>query len=164
MLILDKDPNFKDEVLKRAMLKIIDADKEENVDRFFDLFRASSPKTIKALYNMSKIFEEEGEVENSLTSTALCTVESFTHILESISERDASFSYTDLASYLQKINEYEDIMLWCSENHFWDNLIFFCRKVALRGNVLYSNATLEVIAKNAPDSYCRAAAIASIIR
>ena len=164
LLILDNDSNFKDNVLRRAMLKIIDADKASNVDRFFDLFRASSPKTLNALYNISVIFEEEGEVENSLFASALGTIESFGHILDSISGRDANFEFKSLAVFLNKIGEYEDISLWCEQNHFWDNLIAFCKKVAARGDIIYANATLEVIAENSPDPYTRAAAKASIIR
>ena len=164
LLILDNDPNYKDMVLRRAMLKIIDADKASNVDRFFDLFRASSPKTLNALYNISVIFEEEGEVENSLFASALGTVESLSHILASISGRDANFEYKTLGEFLTKIGEYEDISLWCEENHFWDNLIAFCKKVSARGDILYAIATLEVIAASSPDPYTRAAAKASIVR
>ena len=164
LLILNKDPNFQDMILRRAMFKIIDTNKSTNVDRFFELFRVSSPKTLNALYNMSVIFESEGESENSLFASALGCVESFTHILDSISGRDASFEYTTLALFLQKIGKYEDIVQWCEENHFWNYLIDFCKKTAARGNIIYANANLKVIAENSPDPYCRAAAKASIIR
>ena len=163
LLILDKDQNYKDGVLRRAMLKIIDANKSSNVDRFFDLFRASSPKTLGALYSISVIFEDEGEAENSLFTSALGCVESLSHILDSISGRDASFEYTTLASFLQKIGEYDDIFVWCEQNHFWDNLINFCKKVSARGDIIYSNAMLEIIAENATDPYTRAAAKNSIV-
>lgn len=164
LLILDKDPHYKDGVLRRAMLKIIDANKRENVDRFFDLFRASSPKTLNALYNISVMFEREGEAESSLFASALGMVESLSHILDSISGRDAGFEYTTLAAFLTKIGEYDDIVQWCEENNFWNYLIDFCRKAAARGNVLYANAMLEDIARATPDSYCRASALASITR
>ena len=164
LLILDNDSNYKDMVLRRAMLKIIDADKPSNVDRFFNLFRVSSPKTLNALYNISLIFEEEGETENSLFSSALGSVESFSHILDSISGRDANYEYTTLADFLKKISEYEDILLWCEQNHFWDNLIAFCKKVSERGDVIYANAMLDVIANNSHDSYTRAAARSNMVR
>lgn len=164
LLILDKDPNYKDAVLKKAMLKIIDANKASNVDRFFDLFRASSPKTLNALYNISLIFEKEGEEENSLFASALGTIESLSHILASISGRDSNYEYTTLALFLKKINEYEDICLWCENNHFWDNLINFCKKVSERGDIIYANAMLEVISENSCDPYTRAAAKANIVK
>ena len=164
LLILDNDPNYKDVVLRRAMLKIIDADKSSNVDRFFDLFRVSSPRTLGALYDISVIFEEDGEVENSLYASALGSVESLSHILASISGRDANFEFTTLAEFFRKIAEYEDISLWCEENHFWDNLIAYCKKVSARGDVVYANATLEVIAEHSPDPYTKAAAKASMVQ
>lgn len=164
LLILDNDPNYKDMVLRRAMLKIIDADKPANVDRFFNLFRVSSPKTLNALYNISLIFEEEGETENSLFASALGSVESFSHILDSISGRDANYEFTTLADFLKKISEYEDIVLWCEQNHFWDNMIAFCKKVSARGDVIYANAMLDVIAKNSHDSYTKAAARSCMVR
>lgn len=164
LLILDNDPNYKDTVLRRAMLKIIDANKAKNVDRFFDLFRVSSPKTLSAIYNISVIFEEEGEKENSLFASALATIESFSHILESISGRDADYEFSTLADFLQKIGKYEDICQWCEQNHFWDNLINYCKKVSARGDVIYANAMLEVISMNASDPYTRSAAYESIAR
>lgn len=164
LLILDNDPSYKDIVLRRAMLKIIDANKPSNVDRFFDLFRASSPKTLNALYNISVIFEEEGEVENSLFASALGSVESFSHILDSISGRDTGFEFTTLADFFQKISEYEDIRIWCEQNHFWENLINFCRKICIRGDILYGNAMLEVISENSPDPYTRSAAKMCIVK
>ena len=164
LLILDNDPNYKDTVLRKAMLKIIDANKAGNVDRFFDLFRVSSPKTLNALYNISVIFEEENEAENSLFASALGTVESFSHILASISGRDANYEFSTLALFLKKIGEYEDICQWCDQNHFWDNLIAFCKKVSARGDIIYANAMLDVLAEASCDPYTRAAAKASIIR
>ena len=164
LLILDNDPNYKDTVLRRAMLKIIDANKASNVDRFFDLFRVSSAKTINALYNISVIFEEDGESENSLFTSALGTIESFSHILSSISGRDANYEFTTLALFLKKISEYEDICQWCEQNHFWDNLIAYCKKVSARGDIIYANAMFEVISDSASDPYTRAAAKASIVR
>ena len=164
LLVLANDPNYKNEVFRGAIFKIIDANKASNVDRFFELFRASSPKTLNALYNISMIFDENGESEKSLFASALGTIESFTHILGSISGRDANFDYTTLAVFLQKINEYEDINIWCEQNHFWDNLINFCKKVSARGDIIFANAMLVVISENAGDSYTRAAAKASIVK
>ena len=170
LLILDNDPNYKENfhkdernnVLRRAMLKIIDANKAGNVDRFFDLFRVSSPKTLIALYKISMIFDEEGEKENSLFTSALGVIESYSHILDSISGRDAGYSYTSLALFLQKVGEYDDIIDWCDKNHFWNYLIDFCKKCSERGDIIFANAMLEIIADNAPDSYCRSAAKANI--
>lgn len=164
LLILDNDENYKDAVLRRAMLKIIDANNPQNVNRFFDLFRVSSPKTLNALYKISVIFEEDGETENSLFASALAAVESFSHILASVSERDANYDFSSLSAFLLKISEYEDICDWCEKNHFWDNLISYCRKVSERGNIVYANAMLEVISENSHDPYTRAAAKANIIR
>ncbi|WP_407428699.1 tetratricopeptide repeat protein [Treponema sp.] len=164
LLILDNDPNYKDIVLRRAMLKIIDANKSSNVDRFFDLFRASSLKTLNALYSISVIFDKEKESENSIFCSALGAVESYSHILDSISGRDAGFSYTTLALFLEKIGEYEDIVLWCEENHFWNYLIDFCNKCIERGDIIYANSMLEVISEYAPDAYCRKAAATAIVR
>ena len=164
LLILKEDENYQNTVLRTAMLKIISANKPSNVDRFFELFRATSPKTVNALYNISVMFAEENEPENSLFCSALGSVESFTHILTSVSGRDANYSYTTLALFLQKIGEYEDITEWCEGNHFWNYLIDFCKKSSAQGYLLYANAMLEVIAENAPDSYCQAAARTAIVR
>lgn len=164
LLILSKDPNFSDSVLKNAMLKVIDTNNKKNVDRFFTLFRCKTTFTLKALYKLSEIYEKREEYNNSLFCSALGAIEGFTQIFESISERDAGFSFTTINNFIEKIGEYEDIMNWCEENKFWDSLISFAEKCAYRGDIIFANSFLKALSVSIPDSYYRSAAFSKIVK
>ncbi|MBQ0051338.1 MAG: hypothetical protein KBT11_04660 [Treponema sp.] len=164
LLIMDKDPNFTDNVTKAAIFKIIDSNKSENVDKFFSIFRAESPLTMKALYSLSKIYEERNEIKNSLFCSALATIEGFTRIYNSISERDASYSYTTFAEFLHEIGKHQDILDWCEENRLWDSMLSFAEKCSYRGNVIFANAMLNAMAVNLPNPYYQTNAEKKIVR
>lgn len=163
LLILSNDENYDDAVLRRALFRIINADRPESIDRFFMLFRADSVKTLSALYDIAAVFEENGEKENSLFCSALGTIEAFTHIHDSISGRDSGYEFSTFAGFLTKVAEYEDIVQWCNENRVWDFFILFCKKSAAKGSVRFSNAMLGIMAENLPQQYWRAVALNSIV-
>lgn len=153
LLILAKDESFNDNVLKNAMIKIIDSNKSANVDRFFALFRAESPLTMKALYELSKIKESQGEARDSFFCSALGSAEGFTHIFNSIQETDQDYEFTTLAEFLNKISSYDDICAWCVQSNFYDFLIDFGEKARSRGNETFANALFMTLASNIPNGY-----------
>ena len=158
LLILSEDSNFSDNVLKNAVVKIIDADKRANADRFFSLFRADSPLTMKALHEISEIYESRGEKKSSLFCSALGSIEGFTHIYNSIKDRDPSYEFSTLSSFLKKISSFKDIEEWCVESSFWDFMIEFCEKSSDRGSMIFADAILEILSANIPNEYYRALA------
>lgn len=158
LLILSKDPSFDDNVLKNAMLKIIGADKKDNASRFFSLFRADSPLTMKALYALSKIYERHGEYNSSLFCSALGSVEGFTHIFNTLYEYDQNYSFTGLPDFFAKISYYADICQWCIDSNFYDFMIDLGEKAGKRGNLIFSEELLSILAANIPDQYYQTAA------
>ena len=153
LLILDNDPNFKDTVLQTALLRTIDYDSEKHVERFFMLFRALPHHSLEALYALGNIYEKQGESEKALVCAALGTVESFTHILGSLDERDASFSYTTFGAFLRQAARYADIVEWGSKQHVWDMMFLFAQRIAARGNMLFAQVLFQIMAETMPDSY-----------
>lgn len=164
LLILSKDESFNDNVLKNAMIKIIDSNKSANVDRFFALFRAESPLTMKALYELSKIKESQGETRDSIFCSALGSVEGFTHIFNSIQETDQDYEFTTLSEFLNKISSYDDICAWCVQSNFYDFLIDFGEKARSRGDEVFANALFMTLASNIPNDYYSSAAERKVSR
>lgn len=153
LLILSEDTNFDDKVLKNAVIRIVDLNKRNDIDRFFSLFRAESPFTMKALYEISKIYESQGNYKDSLFVSALGSIEGFTHIFNSLYEADQDYDFTTLAEFLTKISSYEDICRWCVDNKFYDFLIDFAEKTGNRGDVTFSKELLKILAVNIPNKY-----------
>lgn len=164
LLILSKDESFNDNVLKNAMIKIIDSNKSANVDRFFALFRTESPLTMKALYELSKIKESQGETRDSIFCSALGSVEGFTHIFNSIQETDQDYEFTTLSEFLNKISSYDDICAWCVQSNFYDFLIDFGEKARSRGDEVFANALFMTLASNIPNDYYSSAAERKVAR
>lgn len=164
LLILAKDESFNDNVLKNAMIKIIDSNKSANVDRFFALFRAESPLTMKALYELSKIKESQGETRDSIFCSALGSVEGFTHIFNSIQETDQDYEFTTLSEFLNKISSYDNICAWCVQSNFYDFLIDFGEKARSRGDETFAHALFMTLASNIPNDYYSSAAERKVAR
>lgn len=164
LLVLAKDPSFNDNVLKNAMLKIIDANKKENVERFFSLFRAESPLTMRALYELSKIYEQSGELKSSLFCSALGSVEGFTHIFNALYEYDQDYVFTNLSDFFAKVSYYPDICQWCLDSNFYDFMIDFGEKAGNRGDLLFANELLRVLSVNIPNQYYQKAAERKIVK
>lgn len=155
LLILDNDPNFKDEVLLTALVRSIDYNTEKHVERFFMLFRCEPHHSLRALYELGNIYERNGEAEQALRCAALGTIEAFTHILGSLDERDADFSYTDYGAFLRQTARYADVVEWGSRMHVWDLMFQFADRVAARGDAVFARTLYAIMAESMPDAYWR---------
>ena len=164
ILILSYDTNFNNTVLKNAVFRIVDANKKENVNRFFSLFRADSVVSLDALYRIAEIYHDRNETNNALYAFALCSIESFTHIFTSISERDTDFSYTTFSDFLEKVGEYDDVLAWCEENHVWESMITFAQLCSEHGCVEFSNQFFLDMYKSAPGKYWQVEALNKIVK
>lgn len=158
LLILDSDEKFKDKVFQNAFMKIFDSDKPENADRFFMLFRAKTNNSITALYELGDVYYKNGNLKDSLVCSALGTIESFTHIYETICERDTSYTFTTYSDFLEKCGKYDDIMEWCEKNHVWELMFQMSNRLSEYGKKKLSRSFFEKISKSVPDAYWRAEA------
>lgn len=162
LLILDSDKYFKDEVLKTSFIRILNADKPTDVDRFFKLFRANTSNTLEALYELGNIYEKQGRREESLKCSALASIEAFTHIYEAICERDNSYEYTTYSDFLMKCSNYTDVLEWGYQNHVWETMFLMASRVNDSGKTKIAKQFFYVMSKSMPDSYWRAKALNKI--
>lgn len=158
MLILDSDESYKNPVLKKSMVRFLDANRADNVDRFFLVFRADNKNSVKALYALANDEEATGYDNQAIESTALATVEAFTHLLQAICERDTSYEYTTLNDFFIKCGSYEDISYWCAKNNVWELFFQLAERVEKRGKTNFSQKLFQTMADNVPDKYWAARA------
>ena len=119
------------------------------------LFRCEPHHSLRALYELGNIYERNGEAEQALRCAALGTIEAFTHILGSLDERDADFSYTDYGAFLRQTARYADVVEWGSRMHVWDLMFQFADRVAARGDAVFARTLYAIMAESMPDAYWR---------
>lgn len=153
LLIMDSDEYFKNELLQNALLRTIDTDEVRNVDRLFLLYRADAKYSLKAISELSTLYESKGEDVTALKYTALGTIESFTRMIETIKERDHHFSYTSYEDFLKECGKYPEILDWAQKNNIWQMMFLFADRVAKRGKLVFAQNLYIAMASGMPDSY-----------
>lgn len=163
LLILDDDSYFKNELLKSSVLRNIDLDRAENVDRLFYLYRAESKYSLKALYELSFIYESRDDEDKALVCSALAAIEAFTHIFNTIIEHDSRFVYTDLKMFLVECSKYEEIVNWGRNNNVWESFYLFAERAGKHGKLVFAQELYLVLSQSIPDEYYRALCAKRII-
>ncbi|MGI5069693.1 hypothetical protein HRO26_00865 [Treponema pectinovorum] len=153
LLILSGDKAFNDELLKSSILRTINSDKAENVDRLFFLYRATANNSFKALYELGNLYENRGDERQALFCSALGSLEAFTHILSIIQERDSHFNYTTYKAFLEECSKYEEIVNWGTKNNIWETFFIFTNRSAKQGNILFAKKMYSVLETSIPDDY-----------
>ena len=162
VLILDSDENFKDKKFQNAFMRILKTPNANNVDRFFLLFRANSKASLEALYEYGNLRYKTGDVGSALMASALGAIEAFTHIFETICERDTSYSYSTFSNFLKKCGEYDDILSWCESHYVWEIMFQMADRVRESGNTVLADSFFKTIKKSMPDEYWQAEAASKL--
>ena len=163
LLILDDDSFFKNKHLVRSIKRMLDADKEENVDRLFSLYRAKPNHSLQALYELGNLYASREDEENAYTCSILAVLEAFTHVFESLSQRDSFYEYVTLADFLQKTGRYPDILEWSDRQKFFESLFTLADRSASCGKLLFARELYLVLANNLPDEYWKAEALNRLV-
>lgn len=153
LLILDSDDFFKNKTLHESILRTINTDKQKNVDRLFLLYRADSKYSIKALYELSKLYQKKGLKTESLKYLALGTIEAFTHLEEVLEERNSRFKYTTYENFLKECGKYSEILSWAQKNQIWTMMVDFADAVAGSGKLVFAQTLYVSMANGMPDAY-----------
>ncbi len=163
LLILDDDQFFKNKHLVSSIKRMLDQDKAENVDRLFLMYRASPNHSLKALYLLGNLYASRDDEEGAYTCSILAVLEAFTHVFESLSQRDSFYQYSTLADFLQQTGRYQDILSWADKEKFWESLFTLADRSSGRGKLLFAAELYLVLANNLPDDYWRAEALTRLV-
>ena len=164
LLILDSDPRFHDTTFQDAYMRILSLEIPENADRFFMLFRADSSNSLNALYELGNLRYSSGKLDDAIRCSALGTIEAFTHIYETLTERDTTYSFTTFEDFLEECGKYDDILEWCESNHVWEMMFQMVDRVGEGGNSVLAENFFRKISDTMPDAYWRAEAKAKLSR
>lgn len=153
LLILSDDDAFNNNVLKTSMIRTVRADKAENVDRFFLLYRADSKFSLRALHELGVLYSSRNENEDALFCFALGAIQALTHVIDVVKERDSSFQYVSLSAFLTECGKHDDILVWADKNNVWEMMYLFAKTAGVSGYKKFSAEFFSVLARYIPDDY-----------
>ena len=157
--IIGNTQNDKNKVLVRAMKNTVAADKKENVNKLFNLYRTYDYYSLNAYSQLADYYYKLKELQKAFDYSALAMLNGFTRICSLMEKRDSEYTFYDLAEFFDKVPEYSDILEWGKLNHIWKNFNVFSDICADLGYTKFSMEMLEILAFHSPEKYWQQEAV-----
>jgi len=157
--ILVDDKSSSDQALHNAISYTIKSNKTDSMEKFFTLYRAYDFNSIKAYMNLSDYYEEKGYIEKALKYSALAVITGFTKIYDVLDSRNNEFEYTNFSSYLEEVNNCQDIVDWGIEEDYWRSFNSLANLCTESGYNNFAEALLKVLVKQSPQEYWQKEAV-----
>lgn len=151
--ILTDDPFYKDKALFNSMMGTIKSNKDSSMEKFFNLYRASSYYCLKAYCDLVEYYYEQGEQEKALRISALTVLTGFTRIYNILKTRNPEYEYTNLGIFFQELSYYPDIIQWGEKNNVWKSFYQFADMTNNAGYTNFSKSLLKILVQFLPDNY-----------
>ena len=151
--ILAEDKNYMDSALKRAMNGTIAANKNDSMEKFFNLYRSNSYNSISAYNQLAEYYHDAGQMDKALEFASLSSITSFSRINEILYSRSSVYEYEDFAIFMQEAAVYDDIVEWGSRTSAWKSFNILCKYASEAGYKNFSRNLLKVLARYTPETY-----------
>lgn len=153
LLIVSKEPLFRDENRKKSFQKSISSNKKDCVEKFFKLYRAENFELLKPLKKLSDYYKTQNQTERSLYANALCVVTGFTRIIDLLYKRNPVFEYKNLSSFFDEVENYSDIVDWGIENELWGSFNSFAENAQKNSDVIFARELYKILKEKNPENY-----------
>lgn len=163
LLIVAGDGLYKDDASKRAMVRTVQLKRKDILNYFFMLHRYSAVNSIKAYFELGKIYKEQKRVRDSWAMTANGVVCAFTWMNEILRDRNPEFSFKELDSFFTECARYEDVLAWTSKNGIWQGFYDMAGIAIENGWITFGMSLYQTLANSCPDSYWAAAANKAVL-
>lgn len=151
--ILSDDSYFRDTALLRSLTETIKSEKKDSMEKFFNLFRANSYRSMNAYSQLARYYHDEQQSDKALQFAALAVITGFSRIDEIIKSRDSSYEYENLSVFLQEATFYDDIIEWGCRNSAWESFNLLASYAKEYGSVNFSRDLLRCLARYSPEKY-----------
>lgn len=158
LLIVADDGLYKDEAAKRAMARSAGLKRKDLVDYFFMLNRHSALNSIRAYFDLGRLYKEQKRSRDAWNMTASGVVCAFTWTLEILKDRSPEYSFDGLAGFFTECGRYEDVMAWAGKNSVWKGFYEMALSAKDNGWNSFGSSLLEIMAASCPDEYWASAA------
>ncbi len=153
MNILAEDKNYHDAALKRSMKGTISSNKNDSMQKFFNLYRADSYNCINAYNQLAEYYHDAHRIDKAMEFASLAAITSFTRISDIVYSRNAVYEYENLENFLQEASMYDDIIDWGNRNSAWKSFNILSSYATESGYKNFSSALLRVLARYTPEVY-----------
>ena len=161
--ILKDDERYKNTSYMNAMKRTIEMNKEESVDKLFNLYRIEDDIAIPASYQLSKLYEQTGRSEEALQCTAFGAIAAFTKIYSVVSTKRPGFKYIDFQDVLAQCAKYSDIVTWGQEVNAWELFFMLAENSGSQGYLVFSRKLYMTLSLVEPEEYWRTRAANALI-
>lgn len=115
---------------------------EKSVEKFFNLYRNTNYKSMKAYNELSKLYLSEGEVEKAFSASILASVIATTRLTQAILSKDFTYTYSSLPDVYTRLAQHPSLYEMSNNEAIWD--IFFQFSLVLEKKI-YINQTLSLL-------------------
>ncbi|MBO4403796.1 MAG: hypothetical protein J5780_00475 [Treponema sp.] len=164
LTILKDNPYYTDADFMNALVRIVDSDEKENVEKFFLLYRNQSYQSFKALSLLCRYYNSRGEDLKSIKCAALGSIVAVTKIDEALKNRITAYSYESFAKTIYSAGRQNDIMEWGNNSGVWELFYSFAVSCSSYGKLTFGTELLKILSKNLPDSYWQKRCESALLR
>lgn len=151
--VLKEDSLYKDKALYNSMLNTVKSDKENSMEKFFQLYRSDNYYTLEAYSKLFEYYYSIGETDKALQFSLLSVLTNFSRLEDIVSARDSEFTYTTLDDLLTQVSYYNDLLLWCNQNDVWKNFNSFAELLIQLKYMNFAKALLKTLSASIPENY-----------
>lgn len=163
-LIIADDAPYWDTGLDKALLRTIDTNMPDSVEKFFKLYRTKEHRSLNAYEALAEYYTEIGEKEKAIKAIAFASLTGFSKIYDIVKERNTRFVYTNVSNFFHEAGIYGDITEWGIDNNIWRSFFMLAEYAERRGCGVFANSLYSVIAESFPEEYWRNKAATRIAR
>ncbi len=157
--ILVYDHYYKNQALFNSMMGTIKSNRNNSLEKFFNLYRASSYYCLIAYNELIDYYLSLNENDKALKLSALSVLTGFTKIYEILKSRNPDYEYENLSTFFQELSYYSDIIEWGTQNNVWKSFNVLAKITKESGYDIFSKELLKVLAQFTPDSYWQKEAV-----
>lgn len=159
LLIIGNDGYYKDDTLRKAILRTIKTERKDNVSHFFMLYRIDAPRQINAYLKLAKLYSDKGRLQDSLVMNSYGVVSSFTHMLSILQQRNPEYSFVSMDDFFEECLRWPDVIYWAQKNQVWEGFYELAVRSRSTGNIYFSDLLLKLESEVLPDPYWKACAL-----
>lgn len=152
-LVLKDDKLYRDKRFMDALIRFVDLNKADSVEKFFLLYRSDNDISISALGKLNQYYDKIGKQEEALRCISLACIASVTKIEEILKDRLIDYTYVDLPDLLLKASLYSDILAWGNENKIWEMFYNLAKTAEKQNKLIYSQTLFKILADYEPEPY-----------
>ena len=157
LAILKDNEDYSDIGRKKSMNKVLKEDEKETIDKFFDMFRSTDYKSLKALSLLTTFYTNQGEEQKALHAASIGVTTAVQKIYNTLEKRRPGFVYDGIQNLLGCSAYYTDLVEWGKDNCIWELFLQFADCTCSSGYLVFAKELYMRLSVCIPDDYYRKA-------